>query len=89
MSNFSANRNDPTIHLSTPLLRHALGLPLHPQMIPELVRKLNHYSKSYHSLGVSLVSDYEYDALYQQLAQLKRTPNTPYPTALRSAWGSL
>lgn len=47
--------------------------------IEALVYKLNHYNYAYYTLGEPLISDAEYDALYDALVQLEQTTGIVLP----------
>ena len=39
----------------------------------QLIDKLNYYREQYYNYGKSIISDKEYDKLYEQLEQLEKT----------------
>lgn len=51
------------------------------ERMKELIKELNNYRKSYYNNNTSLISDYEYDKLFDELKEIENTLNIYYPNS--------
>ena len=54
------------------------------ERIRELVDILNKASKAYYSEDIEIMSNFEYDALYDELEALEKRPDLCFPILLQS-----
>lgn len=51
------------------------------ERMKELIKELNNYRKSYYNDNISMISDYEYDKLFDELKEIENTLNIYYPNS--------
>jgi DNA ligase (NAD+) len=51
------------------------------ERMKELIAELNNYRESYYNHNISIISDYEYDKLFDELKEIENTLNIYYPNS--------